>query len=865
MNKTDDRKELVKISHLMLVLSETIFSVLLLVEASLLGWEVWVLPWIVMGVIISWYLHISDRFDPDFRLWVYTSFLTFSFLYYGIHSTSFYDTTAIVVLFIILYSVTEQPVFITICQVLYVFVIAFDLVMMLMNGESLDTLGFTRIFLHLLIIFMAGYISKLIIRKRHSEREKSREEIAELKKVTLQVDDFLTNVSHEIRTPINVVTGLTGVLLSSETDESRRRDLISVQKAGNRAAEQIRDILDYTEIDMDKLTVTREEYKISSLISDLIEELSLLATTQIELVFDIDTRMPAVLTGDADKVKKILRHLIVNGFKFTKKGGIFVKIFTLEREYGVNLCLQVTDTGIGMSEEEVDRIFEQFYQSSSGQSRTAGGFGLGMTIVHGLVVAMGGFVKIDSEPDFGTTVTVSIPQKIADPSPCMALNDKDSICLGGFMSFANASVPRIREFYASMISKMEADLGITIHRSDTLEGLKKLITTYELTHLIVGESEYYSNSDYIDMLSSEMDVIVLAGNDVNLGAGSKAVIMKKPFYGFPLIELLNEGRKGPAHEGSQKTGLDLRGYNALVVDDEPMNLIVAKGIFSGYGMEITTAGSGQEAIDLCLKYYFDLVFMDHMMPGMDGVEAMKRIKANSEQKGEETRFIALTANAISGAKDMFMTEGFDGFIPKPIVIPEMERVLKRVTRRMDKKKALPKDTQKEEESLQGLLQEEPDVLFEEPDELFEEPSEEPFEEPSEEQPGDTSQKKSGKTEEELYQILEDGGVVTAEGLVFSNGDWDFYISLLKEYRDSSADKESQLQVDYEAKDWNSYSILIHSIKSTSRLIGASRLGDKAEALEMAAKKGDEAFICKKHTPFMKMYASLRDTLTKALE
>ncbi len=828
MNKKDDKKELIKISHLMLVLSETIFSILLIVEASLLGWEVWVLPWIVMGMVISWYLHISDRFDPDFRLWVYTSFLTFSFLYYGVHSTSFYDTTAIVVLFIILYSVTEQPVFITICQVLYVFVIGFDLVVMLRNGETLDTLGFTRIFLHLLIIFMAGYISKLIIRKRHIEREKNREEIAELKKVTLQVDDFLTNVSHEIRTPINVVTGLTGVLLASEPDEDRRQDLISVQRAGNRAAEQIRDILDYTEIDMDKLAVTSETYRISNLTSDLIEELSLLTTTQLELVFDIDTRMPAALTGDADKVKKILRHLIVNGFKFTKKGGICVKIFTMERDYGVNLCLQVTDTGIGMSEEEVDRIFEQFYQSSSGQSRTAGGFGLGMTIVHGLVAAMGGFIKIDSEPDFGTTVTVSIPQKIADPAPCMSLDDKDSICLGGFLSFSNASVPRIREFYSAMITDMETSLGITIHRSDTIEGLKKLITTYELTHLIVGELEYYINSDYIDMLSMEMDVIILAGNDVELGAGSRAVIMKKPFYGFPLIDLLNEGKKGSEHEGSKKTKLDLSGFKALVVDDEPMNLIVARGIFSGYGMEITTAGSGQEAIEFCLNDSYDLIFMDHMMPGMDGVEAMKRIKTNSEQKGEEIRIIALTANAISGAKDMFITEGFDGFIPKPIVIPEMERVLKRVTRHMDKHKALPPNPEKKEESR-------------------------------------PEKKITQKSEEELYQILEDGGIVTAEGLVFSNGDWDFYKSLLQEYKDSSADKELELQVDYDAKDWKNYTILIHSIKSTSRLIGASRLADKAEALEMAAKQEDETFIYKKHNPFISMFASLRDTLTKALE
>ncbi|MBQ8971438.1 MAG: HAMP domain-containing histidine kinase, partial [Lachnospiraceae bacterium] len=413
---TDRNHEMFQASHLFLLVSYTIISAVLIFEAIMLGWEIWALPLVALGVGLSWYLHISGKIPEYYRLWIYTTFILMTFFYYGIHWTSFYDMAPVISYFILLFSVTGVEHFVTVCQVVYYLVMLYDIVSMLRGGETFDFLSISRILLHMLMIFMIGYVAKLIIRRRRAVYAKLDQEITGLRNVTRSMDRFLTTVSHEIRTPINVVVGLTGMVLKREEKEENRKDLNSILSAGYRAAGQIDDVLDYTELDMERLGVANEVYMISSLINDLVTELKLQQNITHELIFDVDAKTPTAFIGDSEKIKKILRHLITNGMKFTKKGGVYARIYTMERDYGVNLCIEITDTGIGMKEEEIDRIFEQFYQTDTAKGRASGGFGIGMTIVHGLVQSMGGFIHIDSELSVGTTVVVSIPQKIADPS-----------------------------------------------------------------------------------------------------------------------------------------------------------------------------------------------------------------------------------------------------------------------------------------------------------------------------------------------------------------------------------------------------------------------------------------------------------------
>ena len=196
----------------------------------------------------------------------------------------------------------------------------------------------------------------------------------------------------------------------------------------------------------------------------------------------------------------------------------------------------------------------------------------------------------------------------------------------------------------------------------------------------MGEEEYEADPEYFDKLSKgDMVVVVSADKGFNTNPGSRVIVMPKPIYAYPAIKILNEGRDVKNLESDEnhvKPVFD--GVKALVVDDEPMNLVVAIGLFRDYKMSVDTAISGQEAILKCNDNHYDLVFMDHMMPEMDGVEAMKIIKKVAYEKGRTLPVVALTANAVSGAREMFMNEGFDGFIAKPINISDFERVMQKV-------------------------------------------------------------------------------------------------------------------------------------------------------------------------------------------
>ena len=176
----------------------------------------------------------------------------------------------------------------------------------------------------------------------------------------------------------------------------------------------------------------------------------------------------------------------------------------------------------------------------------------------------------------------------------------------------------------------------------------------------------------------DRSVAVSAESGFCANSGSRVVIMPKPLYAYPVIRILNEGRRATEIDSdAHSLKPEFAGVRALVVDDEPMNLVVASGLFREYDMEVETADSGREAIQAYRDKVYDVVFMDHMMPGMDGVEAMKEIKKAASEMGKEVIVIALTANAVAGAKEMFMKEGFDGFIAKPIDMAEFERVVLR--------------------------------------------------------------------------------------------------------------------------------------------------------------------------------------------
>lgn len=825
MSKIKENGDLFESSHLTILVSYTIFAAILVVESLLMGWEKWALLLVVLGIGAAWILHIRHTTPPNVRLWLYAILMMGCYFFYGIHQTSTFDLALVMAAVIMIHTMTGKKSLITLCQFTYYITMAYEIVTMAQRGEEFDVLVISRTALHVIMIFFIGRFAKTIIDKWNQVLDQSKDEVEQLKGATEHLNDFLANVSHELRTPVNAIIGLTSLCIDKSRHREVEGDLIAVRDSGRKVAEQISDILDYSEIDRKKAVCNNEDYMLSSVLHDIVTDVKTYKPKKVELIIDVDPAIPAVMNSDVAKIKKILRALITNGLKYTQKGGVYVRITAENHEYGVNLCIEVTDTGKGMTDYELEKVYDSFYQADSSRTRQGGGLGLGLAIASGFVALLGGFMTISSKPDVGTTVNVSIPQKVVDPVSCMSVAAPDKLCLGAFLHFEKYEHPAVRDYYNSMVLNIVKGLGVQMHRVNNAENLKLLRDSVHLTHLFIAEEEYNDNVDLIEGLAKEMVVAVVANEGIILPKNTRVKILEKPFYCFPVVSILNSSI-GSKEERVKK--LRCEGVRALVVDDESMNLVVAKSIFGRYGMKVFTVTSGQESIDICRDKVFDIIFMDHMMSGMDGVEAMKRIRTDVSGLNGSIPIVALTANAMSSAKQMFLSEGFDGFVSKPIEIEELERVLKQV---------LPKSA----------------LAF-----VDEEGVEEVMEEPEEETVPEVSEEKDFMSE------LRKSGIDTDGGLKYCVGDKEFYKSLLIQFASESADKIGSMKKYYTVRDWHNYEILVHALKSTSKMIGVSDLSEKAKALEMAAKNNEENFILENHEQMIRDYGRITADIREQL-
>ncbi|MBO4396744.1 MAG: response regulator [Eubacterium sp.] len=824
MNQIEETEEQ-KTSQLMLVIMAVAFSTILIVLNILMEWEMWTIPLLAAVVPATLVMHILRKPDIVQRTNIYTVILMVEMFYYTSQIEKIYDGCGVVIVMLVLFTTTQKRLLIWVSWLIG----NLGLILHLIQAGSEDALSMThssivRTVWCFVIVFIAALVTDriVVVHRRSLERFERQIQISE--EVNRSAGDFLANVSHEIRTPINAVIGLSGVCIERESDADIRIDLDSIRDAGKRVAEQVSDILDYSEIDRKRLAVNKEDYMISSVLNDIVLELRPYLTTDLELVIDVAPEVPSMMNTDVTKLKKILWHLIMNGLKYTKQGGVYVRITTRPKPYGVNLFIEVEDTGVGMDDLTMEKIFDRFYQSDSGRTRSSSGLGLGMSIVAGFVHTLGGFITIDSKREKGTVVHVSLPQVVVDNTECMSVKNPKELRVAGFLHFEKFPHPQVREYYNSTVRNIVRGLGVTLHRVENAEDLRKLVSETDFTHLFVGEEEYNTDPGLMEELSKKMIVEVVTGNRIRLPRGSRINIMKKPFYCFPVTSALNMyWNLGDEEEGR----LYCPGVRALVVDDEPMNLTVALGVFRGYGMVVETAESGMESIEMCRENKYDIIFMDHMMPGMDGVEAMKRLRIECGRQNRVVPIVALTANAVSSAKEMFLREGFDGFVSKPIEILELERVLKHV---------LPKDSIRYEERKQSNS----DVLEFSP-RISENES---YEKPIQDNVPDSAQDLSA---------LEAYDIDIATGMRYCQDDQEFYKQLLTQFASESDKKKKGMKESLEKKAYADYSIYVHALKSTAKMIGAAELSERAKKLEEAAKAEDGSYIESSQDELLKLY------------
>ncbi|MCI9331694.1 MAG: response regulator [Oscillibacter sp.] len=836
--------------HLLLAVVTTVFSGTLSLITMVLAWEFWVIPLITAGCCSVWFLHIARIGSDTVYENLCTGLMLTEFFFFGAHKASLFDISAVAcILVLALFMLNRKWIMHTIValyalELLYHGLILHTISRRMPRGEIFH-LGLGTI-----VTVCAVALARHWINRRNVQRKRYERVFEELETAGKQNAVFLSNVSHELRTPINMVIGISEVALGRELPADIRADMASIKMAGKRLSNQINNMLDYTEIVEGTLTPAKKEYMITSVLNDVITMTALQSNRQhLELVFDIDPKVPAVLVGDAEKISHVLKILVENSLKFTEEGGINIRIRCRRESYGVNLIIDIRDTGIGMTDSQLTQMYDVFYQADSGSSRFAGGLGLGLPIAQGLLTAMGGFIHFDSKEQQGLYAHIVIPQGVADEQPCIVLNQADELCIACYFRPEKYSCDEVREYYDGLIWNLVDGLGIKGYQAHNFEGLLKLQRSQKLTHVFIAQAEYEENQEYYEELADTLRVIVIAEKEFVLSSKSKLLIIHKPFSALSVANLLNGeiGERGFAEaQAAGRKPFTCVGVRALAVDDEEMNLVVAKGVLGSYGIEVDTCLSGREAIAQCGSIDYDIVFLDHMMPGFDGVETLKKIREIQNGAYQDLPVIALTANTVSGAREMFRSEGFTEFVPKPIERTVLERVLRKVLPKsciQYSPRPTAKDSAEENERSAPAASDAPETASV------------PLEHAGAPEEAAQPETAAGGSPLPCDQLVQ-AGVNVELGLDYCAGDEEFYREMLRIFCTQSAAKRAEIVSLYENANWTDYAVKVHALKSTSLTIGAEALSAQAKELELAGKSGDVDYIREHHPALLEAYDGL---------
>ena len=843
--------------HLLMAGTLSILSMLLSLITLTMSWELWTVPLMAAGCLVVWWLHIGRMGSEMLYENICTGLLLLEFFFFGVHESSLFDIALVACIVLMLLSLLDRKSLLYIAIALYVFQLLYHFLLLHTIGPHNRNGDILR-----LLMGAAGVIGSVIvagyrINRRRGERAKYDSMQEQLATAVSQNADFLSNVSHELRTPVNMVIGISEVALGKDISPEIREDLLSIKLAGKRLSGQINNMLDYTEIVEGTLSATKKPYVITSVMNDIITMMALQnGGSKLEMVFDMDPRLPSLLIGDAEKISHVLRILLENSLKFTEEGGINLWIGFRRETYGINLLIDIYDTGIGMAPDQLEQIVDDFYQADSGSRRYVGGLGLGIPIARGLLHAMGGFVHFESASQKGLQVHITIPQGVEDDAPCIQVPDAQKLRIACFFKPERYSRDEVRMYYDNMILHLVEGLGIEGYQAHNFEGLLKLQRDHKLTHVFIAQTEYMANPPYYEELAETIPVAVIAERDFVLEEDSRLLVLRKPFFALSIVNLLGGQRQSDDfEEAAGRRPFTCEGVRVLAVDDEEMNLRVAKGVLGSYGIQVDTCLSGKEAVEKCGKNQYDMIFLDHMMPGFDGVETLRRIREMDGGAYKDLPVIALTANTISGAREMFRNEGFNEFIPKPIERSVLERVLRRVLpERCMQCGAGPEDQESADREVpvrEDAAQKTVAAL-----------------EPAAESgsaaglSGNDGSKKDAAVKKPIhaYGSLVRAGINVGIGLDYCGGDEGFDQEMLQMFHQQREEKAAELNSLYEAANWKDYGIKAHALKSTALTIGAEALSARAKELELAGKSGDEDFIRKNHPALLQMYAEVCDSI-----
>lgn len=625
--------------------------------------------------------------------------------------------------------------------------------------------------------------------------------------------EFLANMSHEIRTPMNAIVGMVELIMREDISDTVREHIYNIKSAGTNLLGIINDILDISKVESGKIELLEDEYEFASIIND-ITNMAVVRINEkdIDFLVEIDPTIPYKLYGDEIRLRQIIINLVNNAIKFTTSGFVKLKIESQKIEYNeVKLKVSVKDTGMGIKEEDLEKLFESFKQVDTRKNRNIEGTGLGLAISKSLVELMDGKIFVESVYGQGSEFSFIVNQKITNYKGFAEVNEEKLN--------ENILVYEEQKTYKESLKYTFKTLGLKVdYCKDEVEFIN-LIKEKSYNHIFASYKIIEKYKGEIINRNSDIKLNAMINRGETYHIVDEVTYIQKPLYSLPIASILNEENISLLYtKDSNENQVTFIAPEAkiLIVDDNAVNLKVACGFMSQYHMEMDTAISGFEALEMVTKKKYNLIFMDHMMPEMDGLDTTKAIRSINGEYYKNVPIVALTANAISGAKEMFLSNSMQDFLSKPIDAKKLNNVLKRWI----------------------------------PNELKKHPNE-------------CVQNNITKNEEKKEVKLDLVGIDYKISLKKNNLDIDSYIDILKIFLKDGNSKIDKLDY-YANEELKRYIIEIHSIKSSSLSIGACSLSEKARLLEDAGKNGDIKYIKENHKSFMKEYKDILGSISENL-
>ena len=604
---------------------------------------------------------------------------------------------------------------------------------------------------------------------------------------------FLSNTSHEIRTPMHAILGMVDLIMHENISATVLSHVTDIRNACRGLLNVINDILDISKIESSTLEIISSPYHTSTLLSDTISIIKM-ETEKKKLTFavDIDPNIPSELIGDELRIKQVLLNLLNNAVKFTHKGQVTLSVRSKVENDDCKLIFSVEDTGIGIKEEDLGKVFMLFQQVDTKKNRNIEGTGLGLTISKQLVEMMGGDIHVESEIGVGSIFTASVEQKVANDEPVAALKNIER---NSVLVYENRSA--YLDSIIFTLESLDCDYDICTNPSEIQSHLDGKVYNYLfVSHLYIDKIQSI-------MLQKQPNVsLIVLGGDNN--SHDKIPSITMPIHCLQIANILNGEYEYNDYSGDVSFAASITAPEAkvLIVDDNAVNLKVAVGLLRKiFKIQVDTANDGYSAVEMVKEGNdYDLIFMDYMMPEMDGIDTTNIIR-NLDKKHQDLPIIALTASATGGVKEMFINEGLNDFLAKPIEMTKLNAILK---------KWLP---QSKQESVESIV----------------------------------------ATEETYIEIP---GLDTQKGVINSGGTLESYNELLTIYVSDCGKRLTDIVEFYQANNTKALTICVHAIKSASANIGANDLSMKAAKLETAGKAEDKGYIDANLQQFLDSLGSL---------